>query len=100
MGASVRKMKELSAAVSRLNLQEQEKRVEENRKLLEYTPKKAEKQKREAKGDKTIYDDRKNLSNWQVHLSKTYRDMKKKNPKATFQAAMKAAKKTYKKKSK
>jgi len=108
MSANLKKMKRLEAAVSNLNLREQEKQVLYNKNLLNYTPEKAEKQKEEAKvkpakkqtkasGDKTIYDDRKNLTAWQVHLSKTYRDMKKKNPNAKFSAAMKAAKKTYKK---
>jgi len=34
---------------------------------------------------------------WQLHLSKTYKEMKKKNPGAKFSQAMVAAKKTYKK---
>jgi hypothetical protein len=34
---------------------------------------------------------------WQLHLSKTWKEMQKKNPKAKFSEAMVAAKKTYKK---
>jgi len=89
-------MKELSAAVSQVPVKEiKEITIKE---VKEENPEKKEVKKRS--GDRTIYDDRKNLSNWQVHLSKTYRDMKKKNPKAKFSDAMKAAKKTYKKKGK
>lgn len=33
---------------------------------------------------------------WTSHLSKTFKEMKKKNPKTTFTQAMKQAKKTYK----
>jgi len=34
---------------------------------------------------------------WQIHLSKVYNDMKKKNKSTKLCDAMKAAKKTYKK---
>lgn len=34
---------------------------------------------------------------WQKHLSKTFKEMKKKNPEAKFSDAMKQAKATYKK---
>ena len=37
-------------------------------------------------------------SPWNVHMMKVYRDMKKKNPNIKLGDAMKAAKKTYKKK--
>lgn len=87
------KMKKMAAAVSNVNLvgQEMEEFQEETVKPVKSVAKKKE------SGDKTIYDDRKKLTDWQVHLSKTYKDMKKKNPNAKFSAAMKAAKKTYKK---
>lgn len=101
MSVSLQKMKKLEAAVSQLGMQkegdaweEQMKRVEESEKPVKNV--KSPTKKKES-GDKTIYDDRKKLSAWQVHLSKTYRDMKKKNPNTKFSAAMKAAKKTYKK---
>ena len=40
----------------------------------------------------------KKLTAWNVHMMKVYRDMKKKNPNIKLGDAMKAAKKTYKKK--
>lgn len=95
MQREVRKMKKMAAAVSNVSLvgeEMQEKEEEEEVKPVKSTANK------KTSGDKTIYDDRKKLNSWQVHLSDTYKAMKKKNPKTTFQAAMKAAKKTYKKK--
>ncbi len=96
MQREVRRMKKMAAAVSNVSLvgeamQEKEEEIEEKVKPVKGKAKKKE------SGDKTIYDDRKKLNSWQVHLSDTYKAMKKKNPKTTFQAAMKAAKKTYKK---
>ncbi len=102
MSESLRKMKKLEAAVSQLGMQKEGEAWEEQMKRMEESEKPVKNVKTPAKkkesGDKTIYDDRKKLSAWQVHLSKTYRDMKKKNPNTKFSAAMKAAKKTYKKK--
>jgi hypothetical protein len=107
MVRNIRKMKELQAAVARISVPDLSIRANkedyERKKIsddLDMLIEKAKKKESPAKksGDKTIYDDRKNLSAWQVHLSKTYREMKKKNPNAKFSAAMKAAKKTYKKK--
>jgi ABC-type multidrug transport system fused ATPase/permease subunit len=94
MAREVRKMKELNAAVSHVPITEIAIKEEKE----EIPEKKEVKSDKKRKGDKTIYDDRKNLSTWQEHLSKTFREMKKKNPKAKFSDAMKAAKKTYKKK--
>ena len=95
-------MKELEAAVSNINLdkiEKVEKADEKKEKVSRAKPARTARTTRRT-GDRTIYDDRRNLSDWQIHLSKTYRDMKKKNPKAKFSDAMKVAKKTYKKKSK
>lgn len=91
MQREVRKMKKMAAAVSNVSLVGEAMQEKE-----EVKPVKGKAKKKES-GDKTIYDDRKKLNSWQVHLSDTYKAMKKKNPKTTFQAAMKAAKKTYKK---
>ncbi len=87
--------KKLAATASRLNLfgEEMEAKEEEIKKEVKASKKTTD----EDSGDRTIYDDRKKVTSWQVHLSDTYKAMKKKNPKTTFQAAMKAAKKTYKK---
>lgn len=97
----IEKIKKLAAAISQVGLRGEQMREEELLKKDEKREgvKKSIEANKES-GDKTVYDDRKKLSDWQVHLSKTYKDMKKKNPKTTFQAAMKAAKKTYKKSAK
>ncbi len=88
-------MKKMAAAVSNVSLVGEEMQ-EKEQEIEEVKPVKGKTKKKES-GDRTIYDDRKKLNSWQVHLSDTYKAMKKKNPKTTFQAAMKAAKKTYKK---
>lgn len=87
--------RKLAATASRLNLFGEEMGAREE----EIAKKEAKdsKKTKEDSGDRTIYDDRKKVNAWQVHLSDTYKAMKKKNPNTTFQAAMKAAKKTYKK---
>jgi hypothetical protein len=38
---------------------------------------------------------KKPLTKWQLHLNKTWKEMKKKNPSAKFSDAMSSAKKTY-----
>jgi uncharacterized membrane protein len=89
----VDKMRKLASVISLADIKNQEMKAKE-----EIKEKKVEEVKKD--GDETIYDDRKNVSTWQAHLSKTYKDMKKKNSNAKFSDAMKAAKKTYKKKAK
>lgn len=96
MQREARKMKKMAAAVSNVSLVGEEMQEKEEE-IKEETVKPVKGKAKKESGDRTIYDDRKKLNAWQVHLSKTYRDMKKKNPKTTFQSAMKAAKKTYKK---
>lgn len=95
MQREARRMKKMAAAVSNVSLVGEEMQ-EKEQEIEEVKPVKGKTKKKES-GDRTIYDDRKKLNSWQVHLSDTYKAMKKKNPKTTFQAAMKAAKKTYKK---
>ena len=92
MQENLAKMKQLGEAVAKLNVP-----AKATTAVTTTTPV-AKKKTVQRNGDKTIYDDRKNVTTWQAHLSKTFRDMKKKNPKAKFKDAMKAAKKTYKKK--
>lgn len=94
----VRKMRKMAAAISRVNLIGEEMKTKEAKiQETRFTPIQIPPKQETVSGDKTIYDDRKKLTTWQVHLSDTYRAMKEKNPNATFQDAMKAAKKTYKK---
>ena len=63
MSKSVRKMKELSTAVSNLDAEEQEKMVKYNRDLLNYTPKKAEKQKEDYRNTYFSKDIKDNIKN-------------------------------------
>lgn len=98
MENQVKRMRKMAAAISRVNLvgeemEAKEAKIQETR----FTPIQITPKQETPSGDRTIYDDRKKLTTWQVHLSDTYRAMKEKDPDATFQDAMKAAKKTYKK---